>query len=303
MLNLLEIPNELLHTIIKYLNKSNIINLILANKILYKNIIDIFDLIYDDKYKITIRILLNSSIKTLFIDNKDKIYKLNNYVDQNLDFKIFQYIYSIYGNDFIKYQIISYFHELYLFNVKSIYGKVIRLPQYADIEFMNMINKIPIHYLDINLYNIYSIYISEQLISKSNYRKQFSKAVLDDIEYFMLDNMTNIYNTNYISNDIIQIETIRSFIEFNAYLKYNRVNIYIIIILFNYINYLFTYNLLSSSLSNHIPFINILDHKINTFTEYIILSYDYDNILKNKILNILNISKEYIQNKKMILIC
>ena len=54
MLNFLEIPNELLHSIIKYLNKNNIMNLILSNKIMYKHIYDILDIIYDNKYKITI---------------------------------------------------------------------------------------------------------------------------------------------------------------------------------------------------------------------------------------------------------
>lgn len=225
------LSNEMIFYIIKYLEKNNITNILFINKTIYNNLIDILDILIDNNYKITYKILFTSSIHTIQCNKNKKIYKINNLSNENIDFKIFQYIYSIYHNTFIKYQMISYFHEIYLSRLKSIYGKEIRLPQYYDIDFMNMIDNIPIHILNINLYNIYSIGLSYILLNNYNFRKQFSKAVLDDIEYYMLLNMTNVYKYDDINHN----ETIISIKKIQTYLKYSKVNEYITILLSNYL--------------------------------------------------------------------
>ena len=299
---LISLPCDIIHKVFHHIDKPDLLKMSLINKELDQIIKEYIKIPLENSNNLTYHDVIKSSVNSLNIQHH-KLYTLSEKSDVDLDFKIFQYLYHTCDEKNkaqFMLQLTSYFHETYIYRLKSIYGRSLRLPQYCDIEFTNIISKIDIYQFDINLYNIYSIYVSYNLLNTYNYKKQFSSAVLDDVKHFMLIYMTDVYSCTITDIDK-QVSTIESLLQFNTYSKFNSIKIYIVMLIFNYINCLLKSDTISMSLVNKLTFLVTVEIKVLNFIEYIQYSDKYDKDIMNRAINILNESFQLVQNQKMII--
>lgn len=276
-----------------------------TKKLFKKNIIDI-----KKKYKSIIiqNDIFNITPSSVLI-NDFKIFKLLLYINQKFitDNKI-RIIISI----TLITQLIKYFYKRYLLdlenvcnknNNKFIYNKILKCSK-EDILNCNeyfieiLINFKNIYDYDISLYNIYSIYVSDTLIyNKDKY------DILSTILSPFIENIKENLLYDKISADIINYNETGKYMQINTIkIMMDIVNndlinikIYIIYILFKYLNNVIEANILVDDIKNNKSFLKSVYDKCDELS-YSIKNKDYDDNTLNIGITIFNNTKNNIKN-------
>ena len=236
----------------------------------------------------TKKILHQSTEQDIYISVESRIctscniFKINERTDANRDFRIIQFLLhltDIHLQGKVKkimtisllYQMLKCFEEIYKKHLHSIIGRNFDNDS-GYIENNNLLldylcnylqddNIAPVHLLDINFYNIYSVFVTagwwQGLFTTNEYRKIYKHLLLK---------MTGLKSIH--KNTELQLRTVVFIMDFWRD-RYDNKNMYIFILLFQYMNNLIENNLTSSVIFKHKNYIITCITKIHESLETI----------------------------------
>jgi hypothetical protein len=280
---------------------------ITTKKLFKKNIRDIeknYNNIYIQKDLFTIK-------PTSVLINDIKIFKLLLYINEKfiIDNKIRTILYIS-----LITQLVKYFHNRYILefedicnkdNNKFIYKKIIKYSNKEltsfNIDFIKSLlnfNKLLCYY-DCNLYNIYSIYITNMIINnndKYNILETILNPFIDKIREILIYNKisADVINYNETSKDI-QINTIKIMMNIFNYNKLQNIKIYIVLIIFKYINNIINNNIAVDEIKKNITFLNAINYKCDKLLENI-HHREFSEYVLNYSIKTFNDTKDCIKN-------
>lgn len=210
------------------------------------------------------------------------IFKINERTNASIDFRIIQFLLhlsDIHLEGKVKtimtisllYQMLKCFEELYKKHLHSIIGRKFDNDS-GYIESNNLIldylcnyiqddNIADIHLLDINFYNIYSVFVTSEWIQELFNIDEYHK-----VYKYLLLKMTSLKSLH--KNTDLQMKTLLFIMDFWKN-RHDNDNLYIFILLFQYINNLIENNLTSSDFFKHKKYLNICITKIRETLEII----------------------------------
>jgi hypothetical protein len=229
----------------------------------------------------TKKILQQSTEQEIYIAVESRIctscniFKINEKTDANRDFRIIQfllYLSNIHLKGKVKkimtvsllYQMLKCFEEIYKKHLHSVIGRNFDNDS-GYIENNNLLldylcnyiqddNIAPVHLLDINFYNIYSVFVTAGWWSEAFTADEYRK-----IYKYLLLKMTSLKSLH--KNADLQMKTLLFIMDFWIN-RHDNDNLYIFILLFQYINNLIENNLTSSDIFKHKNYINTCITKI-----------------------------------------
>lgn len=236
----------------------------------------------------TKNLLQQSTEEEIYISVKSRIctscniFKINEKTDANRDFRIFQFllhlsyihlqgkVYKIMTISLL-YQMLKCFEEIYKTHLHSVIGRDFDNDS-GYIENNNLIldylcnymqddNIALVHLLDINFYNIYSVFVTTGwwpgLFTTDEYHKVYK---------YLLLKMTDLKSIHKKT----ELQTITLLFIMNFWKdRHDNDNLYIFILLFQYLNHLIENNLTSSNIFKHKNYITICITKIRETLEII----------------------------------
>ena len=242
-------------------------------------------------------------IQTDRIDIQAPIFQITEKTHEDQDFKVFQFFLFITdkymqgkARDVLKisliHQLMKYYDALYMSRLSAIcseesyknlskYSKTSR--QSFQHVFMSKILKDAVQYMDINLYNIYSTYMSNMLCKL--YSKYLSASAVQDIS-----NYDFIYAKSYhnYADDDLQVTTIRIILDLTSERTYFKsIKLHLLGMIFHYISEIVGNNIVPQCLLKTSKFFTTVKERRQSILHDIQDNNDYNQELKELVISIL----------------
>ena len=237
------------------------------------------------------------------IDIQAPIFKITEKSHEEQDFKVFQFFLFITNKymqgkarDVLKvsiiHQLMKYYDALYMSRLSAIcseesyknlnrYSKTSR-QSFQHVFIAKIVND-SVQYMDINLYNIYSTYMSNMLCKL--YSKYLSASAVQDIS-----NYDFIYTKSYhnYADDDLQVTTIRIILNLTSERTYFKsIKLHLLGMIFHYLTEIVANNIVSMCLLKTNKFFTIAKERCQSILEDLQDNNEYSQELKELVSSIL----------------
>ena len=242
------------------------------------------------------------------------IFEISETSHQDHDFRIFQFLLyltvsymhgkaGLIAKASIVQQIIQYFNSLYMLRLAAIcseesFAKLQKLSKssidsYNNVMLLKMMRN-NIHKLDINLYDVYTLYLGE--LMRIAYTRYIPTSAINELQDFNTLYLKSYYQ--YVSGDK-QVNTIGTLLEFVADRTYfRRVRLQLIAMIFHYIADIASNNIIAPCfISTYNKFFKTVLDRCEFLVEELQTSSDYRQEVVDVVVDILNQSKAIIEGK------